>query len=455
MDAAPSTAHPVHHPFPRDDINEKRYPYDQEKAISVKPRKTASEISQWIEQHKTLISIILTVLTIVIFVVTLVMINSSLRRRKDVDADAMEEFAKSLMMKEKPKMKWEHIAGLDDVKEKLKAAAYWPLRRPELFTGLAVAPRGVLLYGPPGTGKTLLISALAAEVDCILFVVKASDIMDKYVGESEKHMSLLFQVAKKKAAELGKPVIILFDEIDAMTGSRDDNKGDSNSGHHRRILSEFLTALNGIETSKEPVLVIGLTNDPGAVDEAVLRRLGVRIRVDLPNEESRKQLIANELKKHGMTEKDIIALSTEFAADKHTNGYSGSDLANVCREAAMMPIYEAVRKAGGDIDKVRKEDVKNINKDHFIKALEIVPRSVSKKTLQKLDDWEAMMARKEKTTKAEGPESMSQAELQRYIDFLKALQQRQKTSTAPSKPGENPVVPPEPKPEENSTDDLD
>jgi SpoVK/Ycf46/Vps4 family AAA+-type ATPase len=452
MDSFPSTAHPINPSLSRNELNDKRYPYDQEKGMAVKPRGTASEISLWIEQHKTLISIILTVLTIVIFVITLVMINESLRKKQENDVDAMEEFAYSLMMKEKPQIKWGHIAGLDNVKEKLKAAAFWPIRRPELFTGLATPPRGVLLYGPPGTGKTMLIRALAAEVNCTLLVVSASSIMNKWFGESEKNMRMLFEAARMKSAELKIPTIILFDEIDAMTGSRDGGGGDSTSHHHRRILSEFLTGLDGINTSKEFVLVIGLTNNPEAVDEAVLRRLGVRIRVDLPNEESRKQLIALELKKHGMKQSDIDALSTKFAAKEYTEGYSGSDLAAVCREAAMMPIYEAVREAGGDIDKVRKDAVKDISETHFIKALEIVPQSVSQRTLRKLDTWEAMMTRKESTQ--EDAKSMSQAEFRQLFELLNAFQKNQTPPAGSQHPGERPLSP-ETKAEDNATDDLD
>jgi katanin p60 ATPase-containing subunit A1 len=366
--------------------------YDQEKATIAKPRSRASRFSQWIERHKTLISVFLTVLTIVIFVATLVMINTRMRRGPEEDKDALEEFAKSVMIKSKPTVSWNDIAGLKDIKDKIQEAVIWPKRRPGLFKGLRRPPKGILLYGPPGTGKTMLAKAVAAEVNCTFFVVSVSTILNKWFGESEAKMNMLFKAAAQYA-----PTIIFIDEIEALTGSREGGN-DSTKNVRGAILSEFLTGMDGIGSDpkagpEKSVTVIGATNYPGGIDHAVRSRFSNWIHVHLPDLESRVQLISNELKFHGMEDLSVIDKLANSVAAK-TNGYSGRDLSALCREASMVPVRMAFESAGHNIDKVATSGIGDIlTEDDFNAALKVVHSSVTDRELLRINLWEESMKR--------------------------------------------------------------
>jgi len=241
---------------------------------------------------------------------------------------------------------WNDIAGLEDAKQALQEAAILPLMRPDLFSGLR-RPRNILLYGPPGTGKTMLVKAVAHESQCILFVCTASSMTSKWLGEGEKLIKTLFQVARDAA-----PSIIFVDEIDALLSSR---KSDGEHEASRRFKTEFMIQMDGIvknsssgssnEDNGKHLLTIAATNCPWDIDSAVLRRFPRRIYVPLPDATTRKALLIKLLDKagaHNLSKADISAIV------KRLHGFSGSDIAAIASEASFGPI----RSLGG-IDVIR------------------------------------------------------------------------------------------------------
>jgi vacuolar protein-sorting-associated protein 4 len=231
---------------------------------------------------------------------------------------------------EKPNVKWEDIAGLNEAKKALHEALIMPIKYPDFFVGNVKPWKGILLYGPPGTGKTFIAKACATECESTFFSVSSSDLMSKYMGESEKMIKELFRIANEKA-----PSIIFIDEIDSMCGNRSDNDSDNS----KRVKTEFLVQMQGVGSNNEKVLVLGATNLPWALDPAVRRRFERRVLIPLPDMEARMYLIRNKLKGLDMnlSDKDI-----EFIASK-TDGYSGSDLEIFCRDAAFEPLHMAQR----------------------------------------------------------------------------------------------------------------
>nr|XP_014342508.1 PREDICTED: spastin [Latimeria chalumnae] len=196
----------------------------------------------------------------------------------------------------------------------------------QLFTGLRAPARGLLLFGPPGNGKTMLAKAVAMESNATFFNISAASLTSKYVGEGEKLVRALFAVAREL-----QPSIIFIDEIDSLLCERREGEHDAS----RRLKTEFLIEFDGVQSSGDDrVLVMGATNRPQELDEAVLRRFAKRVYVSLPNEETRLKLLKNLLYKHGnpLTQKDLEQLA------RMTEGYSGSDLTALAKDAALGPI---------------------------------------------------------------------------------------------------------------------
>ncbi len=220
---------------------------------------------------------------------------------------------------------WTDIGGLDDVKQHLIEAVEWPMKQPEIFKRLGIKPpKGILMYGPPGCGKTLLARAVATESEANFISIKGPEVFSKWVGESEKAIREVFRKARMAA-----PAVIFFDEMDSLTPQR--GLGGSDSGVTERVISQLLTEMDGI-LSLQDIVVIAATNRPNLIDPAVLRpgRFDRLIYVPEPDEKSRIQILKLYTASMPLSkEVDLnqIALATKY--------YSGADLENICREAAM------------------------------------------------------------------------------------------------------------------------
>jgi len=203
-----------------------------------------------------------------------------------------------------------------------------PIKYPHLFVGLRTPWKGILLYGPPGTGKTFLAKACASETNGTFFSVSASDLMSKWVGESEKLIKTLFKMARQKT-----PAIIFIDELDSLLSSRSEAENEAS----RRVKTEFLVQMQGIQNETTGLLVLGATNVPWMLDPAVRRRFEKRIYIPLPDVHTREALIRKQLAKtrHSLTE-DYIAELVD-----RTEGYSCSDINILVRDAAFEPIRKA------------------------------------------------------------------------------------------------------------------
>mmetsp|Transcript_32427 Transcript_32427/g.47306 ORF Transcript_32427/g.47306 Transcript_32427/m.47306 type:complete len:443 (+) Transcript_32427:62-1390(+) len=246
----------------------------------------------------------------------------------DKDKNKMREAVEGAIVQEKPNVKWDDIAGLEQAKEALKEAVILPINFPQLFEGSGRKPwSGIMLYGPPGTGKSFLAKAVATEAAATFLSVSSADLTSKWLGESEKMVKTLFELARDK-----RPSIIFIDEIDSIATSRSDS--DSESG--RRIKTELLVQMDGLGNSVDKLLVLCATNMPWAIDGALLRRCQKRIYIPLPDERARKRLL--EIRMHKMEPPPEVAPEEMDTLVAFTEGFSGSDLSVLVAEAIMGPV---------------------------------------------------------------------------------------------------------------------
>jgi len=287
---------------------------------------------------------------------------------------------------------WDDISGLKKSKQALQEAAILPLLRPDLYTGLRSAPKGILLYGPPGTGKTMLVKAVAHESQCILFSCSASSMTSKWVGDGEKLVRTLFRMATDVA-----PSIIFLDEMDALLGRRKSD-GNSEQESSRRFKTEFMVQMDGIaaggggdcdsDSPGKKLLLIGCTNCPWDIDDAVMRRFQRRIYVPLPDRASLRTLWNNLLSKSkdgvSVAPKDVVRLVTM------SEGFSCSDISSIANEAAFGPL----RDLGGieAIRGVNVKDVRPIQMKDFESAIQSAKKSVSNDSLMRYKEWETAQA---------------------------------------------------------------
>ncbi|SNR30559.1 CDC48 family AAA ATPase [Halorubrum vacuolatum] len=266
----------------------------------------------------------------------------------EVEPSAMRE-----VLVELPKISWDDVGGLVDAKQQVKESVEWPLSSPERFDRMGVdAPKGVLLYGPPGTGKTLMAKAVANETNANFISVRGPQLLSKWVGESEKAIRQTFRKARQV-----NPTIIFFDELDSLAPSRGQEVGNNVS---ERVVNQLLTELDGLEEMGD-VMVIGATNRPDMIDPALLRsgRFDRLVMIGEPDQEGRERIL------------EIHTRDTPLAPDvslrevaEITDGYVGSDLEGIAREAAI----EALRD---------DETATEVEMKHFRRAMESVRPTIT------------------------------------------------------------------------------
>ena len=289
--------------------------------------------------------------------------------------EKMIEFIQSEILSSSPDVQWDDIAGLEFAKKTIKEIIIWPMLKPEFFSGIRSPPKSLLLFGPPGTGKTMIAKAIASQSKSMFFNISASSLMSKWIGESEKLVRTLFALAS-----FYQPSVVFIDEIDSLLTSRSENENEAS----RRIKTEFLVQLDGAGTNiNDRILIIGATNRPQEIDDAFVRRLSKRLYIPLPNKVSRKQLIMRVLEKERKNNNkyDINDNDIDDIINK-TKGYSGSDLINVCKEAAMMPI-----RSIEDITNCQVENLRGVNKNDFDEALANVKPSINEKSIEQYVEW--------------------------------------------------------------------
>lgn len=287
----------------------------------------------------------------------------------------MIELIMNEIMDHGPQLSWDDIAGLEFAKKTIKEIVVWPMLRPDIFTGLRGPPKGLLLFGPPGTGKTLIGKCIASQSKSTFFSISASSLTSKWVGEGEKMVRAMFAVAR-----CHQPAVVFIDEIDSLLSQRSDGEHEAS----RRIKTEFLIQLDGAATlSDERILVIGATNRPQEIDEAARRRFVKRLYIPLPEGEARKHIVLNLLSQqtYQLSEAELNAIQLK------SEGYSGSDMSYLCKEAALGPIRSM---PFGDIENITADQVRPIMYEDFEAAFHQVRASVSDKDLDLYLEWDRM-----------------------------------------------------------------
>ncbi|MEK6810104.1 MAG: AAA family ATPase, partial [Candidatus Thermoplasmatota archaeon] len=271
---------------------------------------------------------------------------------KEAEPSAMRE-----VLVEVPRVQWDEVGGLEEVKIKLREAIEMPLKDPDAFKRMGIRPpRGILLYGPPGTGKTLLAKAVATESEANFISIKGPEVMSKWVGESEKAVRLIFKKARQVA-----PCVVFLDEIDAIAHRRG---SDTDSGVGERVVNQRLQSLDGLETL-EGVVVVGATNRPDMVDPALLRtgRFDRLILVPVPDRQARIEILKVHTKAMPLEGVDLEELAVEL------DGYTGADIEGLCREAAMLALRE-------------NRNARKVTMAHFQEAMKVVHSSIDEETMK-------------------------------------------------------------------------
>jgi ribosome biogenesis ATPase len=288
-----------------------------------------------------------------------------------------------------PDVSWKDIGALQAIREELTLSVLEPIRHPEKFQQLGLSiPTGVLLYGPPGCGKTLLAKAVAKESGANFISVKGPELLDKYVGESEKAVRLVFERARASS-----PCVVFFDELDSLVPRRggDGGGGGGGNGVSERVVNQLLTELDGMD-SRRSVFCLGATNRPELIDPAMLRpgRLDKLLYVPLPSPEDRVSILQAHAARGLRVAADVDWVA--LGKSPHAAGYSGADCAALLREAGLAALKEDLeaRKSGMS---VASSQQLCIAARHFEKAFQAVAPSVSKSDQANYDKIRNRIAR--------------------------------------------------------------
>ena len=276
---------------------------------------------------------------------------------------------------EAPNVKWEDIGGLKTLKQQLKEAIEWPLKSPEMFSRIGITPpKGVLMYGPPGTGKTMLAKAVANESEANFILVKGPELLNKFVGESEKGVRKVFEKARQTA-----PTIIFFDEIDALVPMRG---LDVSSQTTERVVNAMLAEMDGLEELTD-VIVLGATNRPDLIDSSLMRpgRFDRVIATSVPDKESRKAIF--KIHTEGMPLAKDVDMKKLV---EQTEGFTGADVAGLCKEAGLL----ALRKS---------TDAKEVKMEDFDEAYKKTRPSLKMEDIKKYKDIEEKYLKKARASK--------------------------------------------------------
>ncbi|MEM2760465.1 MAG: AAA family ATPase [Nitrososphaerales archaeon] len=279
-----------------------------------------------------------------------------------------------LIIKDKPKISWDEVVGLEDAKRALNESIIYPSQRPDLFP--LGWPRGILLYGPPGNGKTLIAAATASEIAGYFINVDAASMMSKWLGEAEKNVAKLFTMARNIAQKEKVPVILFVDELDSLLGTRANEVGGE-----IRVKNQFLTEMDGIVSKSKDLqlYVIGATNKPWSLDWPFLRRFQKRIFISLPDTEARLQMFKLYTSQLNVDQN----LKLEELA-KITEGYSASDIRDICQSVQLRVVNELFKSG-----KANQNDAntRNINMSDFKDSLKSRRPSVSVEMLRAYTRW--------------------------------------------------------------------
>lgn len=307
-----------------------------------------------------------------------------------------------------PDVTWADVGALGNVRDELHMALVQPIRHPELFDAVGInAPSGVLLWGPPGCGKTLLAKAVANESRANFISVKGPELLNKYVGESERAVRQVFARARASA-----PCVIFFDELDALVPRRDDSMSESSA----RVVNTLLTELDGLD-SRKAVYVIGATNRPDMIDPAMVRpgRLDKLLYVDLPSASERLEILRTHTKRTPIADVDLDGIGTIATSDA-CDGFSGADMAALVREAASLALRGALEAIGAFESDTNRTAVPQqqvyVSLANFATAAQKTRASVSREQRQKYErmrDKYAGVPAKGRRTRAEREREAAEA----------------------------------------------
>ena len=283
-----------------------------------------------------------------------------------------EDSGKEWQSAEIPNVHFDDIVGLEDVKKAIRVRMIYPIKHPEIYELYnKTSGGGLLMYGPPGTGKTMIAKAIACEVGAKFYAIKGSDLRSKWVGESEKNISSLFETARKD-----KLAIIMIDEIDTILAQRGEDK------HNDKVVNEFLQQIDGFMGKAQNLLLLAATNRPWDIDSAAMRsgRFSEKIYVPLPDKKARIFLFEKNLKDVPID--DTVDL--DYLAGI-TDGYSGADIAEICDKAKVEPLLKSITlQEEGKFD---KDNIIKLSRSDLVTAIKSVRKASNKEEIKKFEDF--------------------------------------------------------------------